>query len=79
MCPHQPNIGADRSNVAALSTSQEALWQKVESVEGIQRKKGLSVRIDDKYSGGDVGGFLMGERDNSIYEGGDEDQLYGKM
>ena len=55
------------------------LGQEVESVEGIQRKKGLSVRIDDNYSGEDVGGFLMGERDNSIYEGGDEDQLYGKM
>lgn len=55
------------------------LGQEVESVEGIQRKKGLSVRIDDKYSGGDLGGFPMRERDNSIHEAGEVEQLYGKM
>ena len=55
------------------------LGQEVESVEGIQRKKGLSVRIDDKYSGGDLGGLSMRERDSSIHEAGEVEQLYGKM
>lgn len=53
--------------------------QKVESVEGTQRKKGLSVRIDNKYSGGDMGGLSMRERDSSIHEAGEVEQLYGKM
>jgi hypothetical protein len=79
LCPRQPNTGADRSNVVALSTSQEVLWQKVESVEGTQRKKGLSVRTEDRYSGGDVGGFPMRERDSSIHEAGEVEQLYGRM
>jgi hypothetical protein len=37
------------------------------------------VRIDDKYSGGDLGGLSMRERDSSIHEAGDVEQLYGKM
>ena len=53
--------------------------QKVESVEGTQRKKGLSVRTEDRYSGGDVGGFPMRERDSSIHEAGEVEQLYGRM
>ena len=53
--------------------------QKVESIEGILRKKGLSVRIDDRHSGGDLGGFPMRERDNSIHDAGEVEQLYGKM
>ena len=44
------------------------LGQKVESVEGTQRKKGLSVRTEDRSSGGDVGGFSIRERDSSIHE-----------
>lgn len=53
--------------------------QKVVSVEGILRKKGLSVRTEDRYSCGDMGGFSMRERDCSIHEGGDVEQLYGRL
>ena len=53
--------------------------QKVESVEGTQRKNGLSVRIDTKYSGGDMGGLSLRGRASSIHEAGEVEQLYGKM